>query len=154
MLQAKIFTKDKTAINGGTITVSQMAEAVTRFNANANSGLVAFDDYPGHQNINLERIVATATLNMDDGDVIASIKIRETPMGSIAQKLVDAGRRLYLMPVTSAVIINEKLTLRIRHLVIPANPLSPMGADTPLQQVQSWVQGSKHWPLFELKENK
>jgi len=154
MLQAKIFEKDKTAINGVTITVPKMAEAVTAFNANANCGLVTFDDYPGNQNINLERVAASATLHMDNGDVIASIRILETPMGSITQQLVDSECKIYIMPVTSGDIVSEGLKLRIRHLVIPTNPGSPYGPETALKQVQAWVTGSKHWPMFELKENK
>jgi len=154
MLQAKIFERNKTAINGGTITVPQMAEAVTAFNANANCGLVTFDDYPGNQNVNLERVAGTAKLHMDSGDVIASINITETPMGNIAQQLVDSGCRIYIMPVTSGDIVDNELKLRIRHLVIPSNPGSPFCPDTPLRQVQAWVSGSKHWPMFELKENK
>jgi len=154
MLQAKIFEKDKTALNGVTITVPQMAEAVTAFNANANCGLVTFDDYPGCQMVNLERIAGSATLHMENGDVIASIKIHETPMGSIAQQLVDSNCRIYIMPVTSGDIVSEGLKLRIRHLVIPANPATPYGVETPLRQMQAWVTGSKHWPMFELKENK
>jgi len=153
-LQARIFEVQKTAINGVTLTVPQMAVAVSAFNANANSGMVTFDNYPGNQNVNLDTGAGTAFLHMEGDDVIATVRVLKTPMGNIAAELVDSKCRIHIMPVTSADYQSGELKLRIRHLVIPPNPDSPFAHETPLMQVQNWVHGPKHWPMYELKEHK
>jgi len=155
MLQAKIFEAKGTTLGGQVMNTARLAEAVTAFNANAHSGLVAFDDYPGPMEVNLDRVAATATLHMEGDSVIASIKVLDTPVGRIVSELVDNGIGIFVIPVTSAVPSKEGLKLLIRHLVIPVSPGSPIGYNTsPLQQVQAWVSGSEHWPMFELKEHK
>lgn len=155
MLQAKIFEASGTTIGGQTMTIAHLSEAVTAFNASAATGLVAFDDYPHMQTVNLDRIAATATLHMRGESVIASIKILDTPMGKIASQLFESGIPLHIMPVTSADPSSGELKLRIRYLVIPSMPGSIAGyIDTPLKQVQRWVTGSEYWPMFELKEHK
>lgn len=155
MLQAKIFEAKGTTLGGQIMDTARLAAAVTAFNANSHCGLVAFDDYPGHQSVNLDRVAATATLHMEGDSVIASIKLLDTPLGKIVSELLASGIGMFVTPVTSAVPTKDGLKLLIRHLVIPSNPAAPLGYNTsPLQQVQAWVTGSEHWPMFELKEHK
>ena len=154
MLQAKIFSISKTVISGETMTVPQMAVAVAAFNANAQCGLVTFDDYPGNMNVNLGLVAGTATLHIDGDNVIALVKLSSTPMGIIAKNLVQSGAAMHIMPVTSVGFDGDALKLIIRHLVIPANPGAAYGFNSALHQMQNWVQEIQYWTMFELQEHK
>ena len=131
-----------------------MAEAVNEFNANANSGMVVFDEYPGnsHASINLDRVVGTATLHMDGEYVIATLKLLETPMGNIAHQLYHT-TGLQLCPVTVGIPRDNGLKLEIRHLIIPC-PAMASAQPSPLKQVQNWINKTEHWPRYELREHK
>ena len=118
-LQAKILTVPTTSIAGHTVTKAQLSEAVTIFNSSADAGLVTFDDHPVRTaKANLDRVAASAKLRMEGEDVIATIKILDTPMGNIAQQLLAANVQMYLSPVTSVVPMRGKMQLRIHHLCL------------------------------------
>ena len=136
------------------MTVARMAEAVTAFNASANSGMIVFDEYPGnpHGTINLDQVAATAKLHMDGEYVIATVKLLETPMGKIAEQLYDA-IGLQVCPVTTGIPQYSGLKLEIRHLIIPQHKMNTAGP-TPLKQVQNWINKTEYWPRYELREHK
>jgi hypothetical protein len=156
MLQAKIFTANETAVNGQIITIAHLALAVNAFNATQSCHMVVFDEYPGRAPVvQLDRVAATARLDMDGQNVIATINFMETPLGKIASQLHESGVGLQIVPVTTTVPTANwgEPQLQIRQLIIPSTPQFSPG-DTALRKVQAWVEGSEHWPIFELKEHK
>lgn len=152
-LQAKIFKADEIAVNGQSISVAHLAEAVVIFNGNASANMVIFDEYPGNSpKIQHDRIAGIAQLHMDGQYVVATVEMLDTPMGKIAKQLYES-IGIQLAPVTTAVPTSGKLKLQIRQLVIPSVPIFAQ-EDTPLRQVQNWVEGIEQWPMFALQEHK
>ena len=150
-LQAKIFTLDTTAIGGETIPLSLLSEAVDEFNDSHSSRLVTLAEYPGRRQMDLDKVAGSATLHMEDESVIATIKLLDTPHGKIASQLVESNVKLYIRPLACVVPSNNQIgrKFQIDRLVMPINAASPI-FDSPLLQVQEWVSGKQHWPMYEL----
>ena len=150
ILQAKIFTVATTTIAGQTVTHAQLSSAVKNFNDSMGGCLVPFAR-PSLAATELDCVVAEARLRMDGNSVIAKLQILETPYGKIVSQLHESGIKVTVMPVTTVTQATGKLELCIRRLVIPEKPHTPI-IDSPLRQVQDWVNGENNWPMFELND--
>jgi hypothetical protein len=153
MLRVKVFKASETTIAGKAVTVAQLARSVHEFNSTAAAHTLVFDDYPAIQHPAPNDMVAgTVKLYMEGEFVIGEVTLVDSPAGNLAKHFLKTSG-IQIVPVTQVVPKDGELYLRIKQLVIP--PYEPgYGNSSVLRQMQDWIGGVGHWPMFDVLEDK